>query len=280
MFPASGVDDALEACRFLDRVTFVAPRAPRPSPKHSCAFGELVDPVVRAVRIMVKQDQATSLGPLGELDRVPDTRVTPADPGRVLALAELAVVKKQVRRARRARGRRSTPDSRSASSTPRTGSWSGMYASAAPFTESRYPSVGPGWDTVVASIRTPSISHGSCGTSWNVTFAGVSVSSIGKSGGENARVMRSSSECSGEGGPQMCNSVSACQNGAKNLKPSTWSRCRCVTSTCNGASHSSCAPSRRRPVPASRMSRAPSSVRTSTRRVAAKADGRLAGRGN
>ncbi len=45
---------------------------------------------------MVKQHQATSFGPLGEFDRVPDTRVTPADPGRVLDLAELAVVKQQV----------------------------------------------------------------------------------------------------------------------------------------------------------------------------------------
>ena len=29
---------------------------------------------------------------------------------------------------------------------------------------------------------------------------------MGKSGGENARAIRSSSECSGEGGPQMCSS--------------------------------------------------------------------------
>ena len=49
----------------------------------------------------------------------------------------------------------------------------------------------------------PSSSQGSSGTSWNTTVAGMSPRLTGKSGGENDLAMRSCSECTGEGGPQM-----------------------------------------------------------------------------
>src|SRR5439155_1007273 len=72
-----------------------------------------------------------------------------------------------------------------------------------------------------------------------------------------------------EGGPQMCSSVSRRHTGAKNASPSTWSRCRCVSSTwiVAGGCPIRATPSVRSPVPASRTIRVSSPVSTSTQDV-------------
>jgi hypothetical protein len=82
--------------------------------------------------------------------------------------------------------------------------------------------------TRLAASSAPSICHGVFGTSWNVTRAGVSWRSIGKSGGENDRLMRSLRPCTGERGPQRSIVVLGSKSGAKNRRPSRWSRWRCV----------------------------------------------------
>src|SRR6478752_4456341 len=93
--------------------------------------------------------------------------------------------------------------------------------------------------------------------------------SIGKSGGENEREIRSRRLRTGEGGPQMSIAARSSQSGEKNLSPSRWSRCRCVRSTWirRVPRSASSKPSCRIPVPASRTSTLPSGSETSTQDV-------------
>src|SRR5262245_5153703 len=105
------------------------------------------------------------------------------------------------------------------------------------------------------------IRQGVLGSSWKFTRAGVSIRSIGKSGGENERRIRSLSVITGERGPQRSIVVSGSKSGAKKRRPSRWSRCRCVSRrfTCLTPSWASWAPSSRLSVPASSTKTAPSS---------------------
>src|SRR5215211_652254 len=149
------------------------------------------------------------------------------------------------------------------------GSWSGRYAKLEVGVSTRKPTVGPGWTTRSAVSVAPASVHGARGTSWNSRSAGTAARSIGKSGGENDRPMRSLRLRSGDGGPQMSIVVCASQSGPKKRRPSTWSRWRCVRSrwTRFVPRSSSCWPSRRMPVPASSTSAVPLSKETSTHEV-------------
>ena len=105
------------------------------------------------------------------------------------------------------------------------------------------------------------ILHCVFGSSWKTTSAGVSMRSIGKSGGENERLIRSFRVRTGERGPQRSIVVSGSKSGAKNRSPSRWSRCRCVSRrfTCFTPRSTSSLPSSRIPVPASSTNTVPSS---------------------
>src|SRR6476469_795608 len=109
------------------------------------------------------------------------------------------------------------------------------------------------------------ICHGVFGRSWKFTWAGVSMRSIGKSGGENERRIRSFSVRTGERGPQRSTVDSGSKSGAKNRRPSRWSRCRCVSRrcTCFTPLSANWFPASRIPVPASSTKTVPSSSRIS-----------------
>ena len=106
--------------------------------------------------------------------------------------------------------------------------------------------------------------------------AGTSRRSIGKSGGEKEREMRSRRLSSGDGGPQMSSFTRSSQSGAKKRRPSRWSRCRCVSRRwrLRTPRSASSRPSRVIPVPASRTRSPPSAKRDlDAGRVPAVADG-------
>ena len=106
-------------------------------------------------------------------------------------------------------------------------------------------------DEARSELRASSMLHCVFGRSWKTTSAGVSMRSIGKSGGENERLMRSFSAKTGERGPQRWIVVSGSKSGAKNRSPSRWSRCRCVSRRLSSFTprSTSSMPSSRIPVP-------------------------------
>src|SRR4051794_17830204 len=99
--------------------------------------------------------------------------------------------------------------------------------------------------------------------------AGTSRKSIGKSGGEKPRRIRSRRLSTGERGPHTSTVTSGSQSGAKKRRPSRWSRCRCVRKrwTWRTPRRTRSSPSARMPVPASRTSAVSPSRSTSTQEV-------------
>src|SRR4029450_12833564 len=72
--------------------------------------------------------------------------------------------------------------------------------------------------------RAPSICHSDSDASWYSIDAGTSERGTGNKGGEKYVAMRSSSEATGEAGPQMCSSVCLRQIGSNIPSPSRWAR--------------------------------------------------------
>ena len=136
------------------------------------------------------EDEAPGADCPARSDRALDARVTPADPLCVLVLEELCVVEQHIGVLAIHRPEIQSRDL-SWNCPVSAGSWSGMYAKIARSASIRNPTVGPGCMTRADMSLAPSIDHGSFGTLWNVSRAGISRRSIGKSGGEKERLIRS-----------------------------------------------------------------------------------------